>query len=245
MLSNPTAGRRLTGRAIVLAGIAVALPLTASRAIHYVDVPAAAHSAPATLAPVSAVAAVPAAPAVPAAAQAAAVAPVAPGSHRSTVSINDRMVTIDGRTKEWKDLTPAEKAEVRRSLAQAREEVRRVNRDAIRRDVREAMRESRINREEFRREMAEARAEIDQAMREVDAHSAELRRSGQDPEQLKATIRSSLKAVESIDIEAITRQAMASVDPAVIEAALEGAEAGLDKAEAEIERLEALDDSED
>ena len=155
------------------------------------------------------------------------------------------MVTIDGQTKEWKDLSPAEKAQVRRSLDLAREEVRRVNREAIQRDVREALRESRINREEFRREMAEARAEIDQAMREVDAHSAELRRSGQDPEQLKATIRSSLKAVEAIDVEAITRQAMASVNPAAIEAALAGAEAGLDKAEAEIERLEALDESED
>ena len=33
--------------------------------------------------------------------------------------------------------------------------------------------------------------------------------------------------------------------PAAIEAALAGAEAGLDKAEAEIERLEALDESED
>jgi len=105
--------------------------------------------------------------------------------------------------------------------------------------VREATRESRINQEEFRREMAEARAEVDQAMREVDAHAAELRRSGQDPEQLKATIRSSLKAVEAIDVEAITRQAMASVDPSVIESALAGAEAGLAKAEAEIDRLEA------
>ncbi len=38
---------------------------------------------------------------------------------------------------------------------------------------------------------------------------------------------------------------MASANPAAIEAALAGAEAGLDKAEAEIERLEALDDSED
>jgi beta-lactamase regulating signal transducer with metallopeptidase domain len=247
MHSNPTAGRRLTGRAIVLAGIAVALPLTASRAIEYIDVPAAAPAAPAPVAAVPAVAAVPSVRSVPAAAQVAAVAPAAPVApgHRSTVSISDRMVTIDGQTKEWKDLSPAEKAQVRRSLALAREEVRRVNREAIQRDVREALRESRINREEFRREMAEARAEIDQAMREVDAHSAELRRSGQDPEQLKATIRSSLKAVQAIDVEAITRQAMASVDPATIEAALAGAEAGLDKAEAEIERLEALDESED
>ena len=40
MLSNPTAGRRLTGRLMVLAAVAVALPLTATRAIEYVDIPA-------------------------------------------------------------------------------------------------------------------------------------------------------------------------------------------------------------
>ena len=38
MLSNPTTGRRLTGRADDLAAVAVALPLTATRAIDYVDV---------------------------------------------------------------------------------------------------------------------------------------------------------------------------------------------------------------
>jgi multidrug resistance efflux pump len=94
----------------------------------------------------------------------------------------------------------------------------------------------------MRRELAEARAEVDEAMREIDAHSAELRRSGQDPEQLKATVRASLKAVEAIDVEAITRQAMASVDPATINAAMAAAQAGLAKAEAELERAERGDD---
>src|SRR4029434_10147623 len=38
MLSNPTAGRRNSGKLMVLATIAVALPLTATRAIEYIDV---------------------------------------------------------------------------------------------------------------------------------------------------------------------------------------------------------------
>jgi hypothetical protein len=127
---------------------------------------------------------------------------------------------------------------VRRSLAQAQAELQRINHEEIQRDVREAMEDARIDREELRRDLAEAKAEVDHAMREIDSHAAEIRRSGQDPEQIKATVRASLKAVEAIDIEAITRQAMASVDPKVIENALATAEAGLAKAEAEIDRIE-------
>ncbi|HEU0283963.1 MAG TPA: M56 family metallopeptidase, partial [Sphingomicrobium sp.] len=223
MLSNPTAGRRLTGRMMVLAAIGVALPLTATRAIHYVDVPA----------PLKAVVA-------PAAVPATAAVTAQPASVASPVNISDDKVTINGQTKRWQDLTPAEKAEVRRSLAQAREEISKINHEEIQREVREAMNEARINQDEMRRELASARAEVDQAMREIDANAAEIRRSGQDPEQIKAIVRSSLKAVEAIDVQAITRSAMASVDPAVINAALAAAEAGLEKAEAELERVEEM-----
>ncbi len=237
MLSNPTAGRRLSGRMMVIVAIGVALPLTATRAIHYVDVPMVSKA--------------PAEPrgAVPAQAVAAALAaqpakPATPHQH-SNLSVDDGMVTINGQTKKWQDLTPAEKAEVRRSLAQAREELAKVNHEEIQRDVREAMQESRMNQDEFRREMASARAEVDQAMREIDLHAADIRRAGQDPEQMKATVRASLKAVEAIDVEAITRQAMASVDPTVMEKALAAAEAGLEKAEAELERLDEMNEDDD
>ncbi len=39
MLTNPSSGRRLTGRVLVVAAVAVVLPLTATRAIDYIDVP--------------------------------------------------------------------------------------------------------------------------------------------------------------------------------------------------------------
>ncbi|HTK58950.1 MAG TPA: M56 family metallopeptidase, partial [Sphingomicrobium sp.] len=37
MLTNPSAGRRLAGRLTVIAAVAIALPLTATRAVEYVD----------------------------------------------------------------------------------------------------------------------------------------------------------------------------------------------------------------
>lgn len=234
MLSNPTAGRRLSGRLMVLATVAVVLPLTATRAINYVDVPTSSMSVAA--APTAA-----AAQAVAAAAPAAPLAPAEPAAPAMALNIHDDgKIMINGREKEWKDLTPEEKAEVRRSIAEAKEELARtrIDREEIQREIREAMAEAQIDKEEMRRDLAEARAEIDEAMREIDAHSAELRRAGQDPEQIKATVRASLKAVEAIDVDAITRNALASVDHAAIEASLNAAEAGIAKAQAEIERLE-------
>jgi len=237
MLSNPTAGRRLTGRMMVVAAIAIAVPLTATRAIHYVDVPM--LTAPKA----------PLAPKAPAAVAAvAAVQPVVDAARvhsSSNLNITDNMVTIDGQTKRWQDMTPAEKARVRSELDRARSELRRVNSEEIQREIREAMAESHINKEDMRRELMAARAEVDMAMREIDAHSADLRRAGQDPQALKELVRASLKAVEAIDVQAITRQATASVDADTINAALTAAEAGLEKAEAELERAEELHETDD
>lgn len=231
MLTNPTAGRRNSGRLMVFIAMAAALPLTATRAIEYVDVtvPGAAPQA-----------AQPSAPVLPAAAQAP-VAPVAPVAPATPLQIEkDGVIMINGQSKQWKDLTPAEKAEVRRSIAEAKAELARtrINPEEIQREIREAMEEAKIDHEELRREMAEARVEMDEAMREIDAHSSELRRAGQDPEQIKASVRASLRSVENIDVEAITRQALAAVDHKAIAASMAAAEASIAKAQAEIERLE-------
>ena len=245
MLSNPTAGRRLTGRMIVLAGVAVALPLTATRAIEYVDVPmvsaAEPVAAPAAAAAVQAVHAAPAIQPVPAVQPNLQVQPVAT-TQTPDIDLDDGTIQMNGHTKKWKDLSAAEKAEVRRSIAQAKAEISKIDRAEIQREIREAMEEARVSREDVRRDLAEARQEVAEAMREIDANSAELRRAGQDPEQIKASVRASLKQVEAIDVEAITRQAMASVDPAKIEAAMAAADAGIRKAEQEIDRLDRMDD---
>ncbi len=237
MLSNPTAGRRFAGRVMVLAAIAITLPLTATRAINYVDVAVAPEPAgSADLAPLPAVA-----PVAPVASVTTA-APVAPINVKQ-----DGKLVLNGVEREWSDLSPEEKAEVRRSIAQAKAELARVriDRTEIQREVREAMAEARLDQAELRRELANAQAEIDQAMREVDSEAAELRRAGQDPEQIKATIRQSLAPVKAIDFEAINRQAMASIDPEAIAASIAAAEQSVAKAKAEMEALERRLEQED
>ncbi len=230
MLSSPTTGRRLTGRMMVVLAVAVALPLTASRAINYIDVatPVAEKS--------------PDAPVVSAAAIVQPVAPAAPAQPVQPLLVDDDMILLNGELKQWKDLAPAERAEVRRSINAAREELSRtrIDREEIDREIREAMAEARIDQDDLRRELADAQADIAEAMKEIDTHAVELRRSGQNPEQLKETIRASLKGLENLDIEAIKRDALSSLDPRQIEASLAAAEAGIRAAEAELDRLDTL-----
>ncbi len=250
MFSNPTAGRRNTGRLMVLVSAAVSLPLTATWATNYVDAPApparvspaiAPAVAPASFVPVSAIA--PTAPVAPMAAVAAP-APAVPVAPVKSFTIQDGTVIIDGQRKKVSELSPAERAKLRRSIAQARQAIAgvHVDRERIRREVQEALRESRIDREELRRDLADAREEIARAMVEVDSRSTEMRRAGVDPDQLKASIRASMKSVENIDFDSISRQALASVDRAQIEASIAAAEQSVRAAEAEFDRIEALDD---
>lgn len=237
MLTNPSSGRRTTGRLFVLAAVAAALPLTATRAIDYVDLPlaptpvtpATPAAAPAPMSPVAPVAAL------------APIAPVAPVHPARELRFDgEGTIHINGKTKKWKELTAEEKAEVRQAIARAKEELARthIDREQIQREIREGLSEAKIDRAELRRDLQEARAEIERAMRDVDAHVIDIRRSGQNPNEIKATIRASLKAVEAIDVEAITRQALASVDHEKIAASVAEAEASVAKAQAEIERIE-------
>jgi len=243
MLSNPTAGRRLSGRLIVVLAVAVALPLTATRAINYVDVPVRANPHEAVAPPMPPAEAQEAELSVAPAAMAAPAAPSPPAPVKPLM-IDGSMIMIDGKSKYWNQLTPAEKAEMRRSIAHAREELARtrIDREEIQREIHEAMAEARIDQDELRRDLAEAQADIAEAMQEIDAHSAEIRRAGQNPEQLKATIRRSMKAVERIDVERITRDALASVDPRQIEASVAAAEAAIQASEAQLESIEALEE---
>jgi hypothetical protein len=91
-------------------------------------------------------------------------------------------------------------------------------------------------------DLAEARSDVARAMAEIDAHAVEIRRSGQDPETIKATVRASLKAIENIDFEKIRRDALSSVDEAQIEASVAAAEHAMEKAQVELDRLDDLND---
>ncbi len=150
------------------------------------------------------------------------------------------MVTIDGKQVAWKEVPPARKAEIRASLDEARRGLAatHIDRGAMRAQLAEAMAEMKRNKSEMRRDLEEARRDIDEAMREVDLNAQHIRAAGQDPERMKATIRASLASVRSIDVDAITRNAIAAVDPALIERSIAAAEAGIARAQAEIDAAE-------
>lgn len=238
MLTNPNPSRRLAGKVVVLGALAVALPLTATWATHYVDIeaptppnppappsPASAPQAPlAPLAPLPAAAPLPSLPSLP---------PLPPVAPRGKVMIDSKQV-------EWKNVSPAEKARIRVTLDEARRGLAatHIDRAAMRAELQAAMAEMRNNKAELRRDLEEARREVEQAVREVDRNAADIRRAGQDPEAIKAQVRASLAAVRAIDVEAITRRAMAGVDPALVERSIAAAEAGIARAQAEIDAAE-------
>lgn len=245
MLTNPTPSRRLAGKIAVVGALAIALPLTATWATRYVDVaapeaptpptppiPAAAPQAPmAPLAPLPAAAPLPPLP------------PQPPVTHRlrngdADISfIGEDNVRIDGTTKRWSELTPSERAQIRRETARAKQELDKQLAD-LPRQLAQARREIEGGRSEHRRGLAEARIEIAKALAEVDANAAHIRAAGQDPAQIKEQVRASLRRVEQMDIDKVVRDAMASVDPERINAEMRKAQASLERVQARLDQLD-------
>jgi bla regulator protein blaR1 len=246
MTRFPSRRARALGFALVGGAVVVALPITATKAVNYVDKPSAETAPTAPVAPVARTA--PNAPSAPLllAAQAAspsppaAPSPPAPPSRIAMFNVtNDDTVTINGVTKRWEDLTPQERARIRSDIAKARQDIKR-QMDRLPHELAKAQREmAKFHNGEFQREMAEAREEIRRAMSEVDAERDQLRKAGVDPEKLKAEIQRSLAEVEKMDIDKIVREAMASVDMEKIRAEIEDAGESLDDID---ERLDQLDD---
>jgi bla regulator protein BlaR1 len=252
MLGTISHRRRKVGGMLLIVIAGIAVPLTASRAIQYVDVPQAPRS-PAPVAPVDAAAApmalaavAPVAALAPVAATAP-VAPIAPALPTDAEPIRDldshqgKRIFVHGKETSWTEMTPEDRAELRRGLAEAREELRKIDREKIKADVRRAIDESRRDREQWRRDIKLHKADIDRAMREIDRNADSLRRAGHSPEQIKATVQASLSRVRMVDVDAITRRAMESIDERQIEASVEAADRAIDAANAEIERAEALE----
>lgn len=250
MLESPNRRRRIVGRTLIVAGLAVVLPLTASWATRYVDVPIAPVAPRAPIAPMSPTA--PLAPIAPLASAAFVVdvvaptpptPPTPPRAPRAPLVadlgfITNGTVQIHGRTLRWDQLSKLERDQVRAEVNKARQQLAR-ERTHIDRDMAGARNEmAKFRNGDFQREMANARVEMASALRELDANAADIRRSGQDPEMLKAQVRASLREVENMDVEKIAREAMASVNPDKMKADLEQAEASLARATARLDQLD-------
>lgn len=234
MLRTANPARRFAGLTVVVAATAITLPLTASRAIEYVDVQKPVTSS----APVSP--AIPT-PVTPAAVPAATTAPSPPRAKlygHDSLSIDGDLITIDGQTKRWEDLTPAEKTRVRAAVAEARTALENTHIDGeqIMRDVAAAT--SKIDLGELQRNLAQSKAGVDEAIRGIDESAPYIRASGQDPEQMKNTVRVALESVRGIDVEAI-KHAVSAVDQQKLAQSLAGAEQSVRKAKADLDRLDA------
>lgn len=249
MLRNPRPGGTIAGKAIIVGGIAIALPLTASRAVDYIDVPAAPVAAVHQAAQSAELPVVPAvAHVVPSSAAVVAAVPRsasrAPSQMRfdDNLSINGDLITIDGQTKRWDQLTPAEKARVRASVAKARAEIAnvRIDRDRIMRSV--ASIPDKAQFEKIRQDVARAQQNAAEAMRRVSLQRDELRKAGVDPSAIEAEVQEAMKAAQSVDVDAIQRS-LAAADPAKISRELDGAQRSVDAARVELERLQARMDA--
>lgn len=248
MLTNPNPSRRLAGKIAVVGALAIVLPLTATWATRYVDVAAPEAPTPPTPPSPAAPATAPEAPLLPlaplpAAAPLAPLPPAPPVTHRirngdTDISfIGEESVRINGTAKRWSDLTPSERAQIRRETAAAKQELDKEIADLPRR-LAEARREIESGREEHRRGIAEARIEIARALAEVDANAAHIRAAGQDPAQIKEQVRASLRRVEQMDIDKVVREAMASVDPERINAEMRKAQASLERVQSRLDQLD-------
>ncbi|WP_260482268.1 M56 family metallopeptidase [Sphingomicrobium flavum] len=238
MMNTHPKHRRLIGNVLVVAAVGIALPLTASKAVNYVDVPA---EPAASAAPVAGQApAAPAAPTLPGLvlqAPTAAVAPHAPAVPHVTAAFQPSGIYVDGKQKSWSQMTAEEKREFNEGMQELREAIAEMENEKseVRRELREAMADVQIDRAEMESDLADARRDIEEAMQDIDEEAAELRSYGIDPEAFKATIRASLASVEAIDVEKITREALASVDVAAVEASMAQAQESMRQALSEME----------
>lgn len=236
MLRSPSQTRRIAGRVLIATAVIIALPLTAGRAIAYVDVPV----APAIH--------LPAAAAVLAAQPVAAPAPLTRQRERGhefegNLTIDEDRVTIDGKTKRWEDLTPSEKGRVAAAVSKARSSLANVHldQDKLARDLANIPDKARMA--EIQREVAGTQAKLAESVRRIDEDAAKARAAGRAPDALDAAIREKLASVQNIDLSEATR-ALADIDRDKMAADISGAGQAMEKARAELDRIQARIDAE-
>ena len=243
MLTSPSSHRRLAGKALIAITAAAALPLTASRATEYIDVPATG-----TASPIAAAAQVPASTA--AALASAAAAPAAAASltmpdlggvrlgKNDVAFMADDTVLIGGQRKTLEQLTPAERSRLRHAIASSKQDLVR-DRERLPSELAEAKREAdRARSGELRREHSRDIEDMRRELAEVDSRAAELRSEGEDPSAEKAEILRDLHEAQATDIAAEEREAIEEDDPARREAEIRSDEQQMERL---LEKLNRID----
>jgi hypothetical protein len=249
MLSRPSTRRTAAGKGLIALTVTAALPLTASWATEYVDVPQAPASAPHSAAQSTGNPAAGAAEFVTAAAVSAPVA--SPGDElpypdlggvtlgRNDVAfMADDTVLISGKRKRLEQLSAVERSRLRAAIATSQQDLAR-DRAELPSRLAEARREAeRARSGELRREHMEEIAELRRDLAEMDSRAAELRAEGEDPEKRKAEILRDLRYAEAEDIAAEEREAIAEADPAAAEAEIREEEQQMVRLLARLDQLE-------
>jgi hypothetical protein len=250
MLRKSSPARRIGGRLLIVTAVATALPLTASRAIAYVDVPAPATSVAPQIRPLPKLASEPAAHLpearpVPSARKIGSLVPaMAVGQFEPAedMAISNDYVRIDGQKKRWEDLTPAEFARVREAVAKARSALANthIDEDKLRSEIAKVPDKARI--EQIERQLAESREALARSRERMSRAIAEARASGREPDNLELAIQERLAAVENINFDATSR-ALTAIDSQKIAADVGHAQQSIERAKAELARIQARIDA--
>ena len=244
MLTSPSTGRRIAGKALIALAAAAALPLTASRATEYVDAPQKLAASPAA-----------ATQPVPASAPAATVA-AATGTQATNASLpvpdlggvrlgrldvaffDDDTVLINGKRKTLDQLDGSERARLRHAIASSQQDLVR-DRERLPRELAEAKSEAdRARSGELRREHAQEIAEMKRDLAEIDTRAAELRADGEDPAARKAEILRDLREAEAEDIAAEEREAIEEDNPAQRKAEIQSEQQQMERMLARLNQLD-------
>jgi beta-lactamase regulating signal transducer with metallopeptidase domain len=190
MFTRPSRGRRIAGKALIALTTAAALPLTASRATEYVDVPAPQNAAATT--------------------------PDLKGvtlGKNDVAFFEDDTVLIGGERKRLDQLNGAERTRLKAVIVKSQADLVRERAD-LPRELAEMKQEAdRARSGELRREHMRDLEDMRRDLAAIDSDAAELRASGEDPEQRKAEIRADLREAEAIDIASEEREAIEDGDP--------------------------------
>jgi bla regulator protein BlaR1 len=254
--------RRRAGLLLIGGALLLALPLTATSAVNYVDI--ASPSATARVVPELVIAGAPApvrfearidpelvidsgsAPALNTT-KLAALAPVAaaqPRPHsgrtfgRSDLSIDKDSVWIDGKRKRWEDLTPEERARVRAATAEARKDIDKQIANLPRQMAELERTRDMFRSGDFQRQMVDAREGVQRALAEMDSQANILRATGQEPEKMKRDLRKTLDRLNQANVDKLTRDALESADPDKVRNDIMNAKTELDRVEARLNQIE-------
>lgn len=230
MLIAPSGNRRLAGRAIIVLAAIATLPLTASRATEYVDVPAARVVTPQATGAISVGAAASATPGSAAASALGSASTVADSTSGAklpypdlggvTLGRNDiafmadDSVLINGNRKSLDQLSASERSRLRQVILKSQRDLVR-DRERLPGELAEARREAdRARNGELRREHMQDIADMRRDLAELDLRAKDLPGEGEGRAARRAEIVRDLRDAEATDITAEEREAIAEDNPA-------------------------------